>query len=71
MHAGYIKYVNGESIEDLSKIREQLLIPTECKKFGQYAVMIKDGPEFFNRVESAAYSNDYPIARGQSFPIQK
>ena len=64
MHAGYIKYVNGQSIEDLSQIRERLLIPPECKKFGRFAVMIKNGPEFFNRVESAALSNDYPIARG-------
>ena len=64
MHAGYIKIINNQSTEDLSQITKQLQIPPECKEFGQYAVMIKNGQEFFDRVEKAAWSNDYPIKRG-------
>ena len=48
----------------MAEIRNQLLIPRECEEFGQYAVVIKNGLEFLNRVKKAANVNNYRVAHG-------
>ncbi len=64
MHAGYFKKADNRILEDLSQIRKQLLVPAECKKFGQFAVVIKNGPEFLNRVKIAAQRKGYRETHG-------
>ena len=64
MHAGHIRKADSRNLEDLSQIRKQLLIPTECKKFGKFAVVIKNGLEFLNRVKIAAQLKGYRETHG-------
>ena len=64
MHAGHVESSGTRPLEDLCQIRKRLLIPEECKKFGQIAVAIKNGPEFLNRVKVAALMNGYREAHG-------
>ena len=40
------------------------MIPNECEKFGQYAVAIRNGPEFLKRVKKTAELHNYRIAHG-------
>ena len=54
MHAGHIRKADSRTLEDFSQIKKQLLIPTECKKFGEIAVVINNGLEFLDRVKIAA-----------------
>ena len=64
MHAGYIRDSDIPPPGDLHQIRKRLLIPEECRKFGQFAVVIKNGPEFLNRVKTAARLQRYREAHG-------
>ena len=64
MHAGCVEDSGTGPLKDLRQIRKRLLIPEECKKFGQIAVAIKNGPEFFNRVKVAALLRGYREAHG-------
>ena len=53
--------VSNETVELL---RRELLIPEECFKLGEYAVVIKDVSDFVDRMRAAAFSHGYRIARG-------
>ena len=64
LYAACIRNCGQELPQDLEEIRHHSLIPTECEKFGKYAVVITNGPEFLNRVENAAKSNSYQEAHG-------
>lgn len=64
MHAGYVTNSGTPPLEDLHQIRNRLSIPEECKKFGEIAVVIKNGPEFLNRVKLAAEERRYREAHG-------
>ena len=64
MHAGHIQSVDGQSFEDVTRIKQRLLIPEECKKFGQTTVVIKNPREFLNRIEAAAQLKSYREAHG-------
>lgn len=64
MHAGYLTDFGTPLIEDLHQIRKRLSIPEECRKFGDIAVVIKNGPEFLNRVKVAAQRHHYREAHG-------
>ena len=64
MHAGYIRKSDSPPPDDSSQIRTLLLIPEECNKFGRFAVVIKNGPEFLNRVKLAARQQRYREAHG-------
>ena len=59
MHAGYVNETDVRFLDDSSKLRELLLIPDECMKFGQIAVVIKNGPEFLKRVSDTARALSY------------
>ena len=61
-YAGYIRNYNSQLTE--AEIKNQLIIPRQCDKFGQYAVVIKDGAEFFKRVKQATNARDYREAHG-------
>ncbi|MCY4303348.1 MAG: hypothetical protein OXC62_00955 [Aestuariivita sp.] len=63
MHAGYVENYTDCSIEDLEQIRKRLLIPEECKKFGEIAVVITNQVEFFKRIKAKADSCEYGFAR--------
>lgn len=54
LYAGYMRDDRHTNTIDIAKLRSQLLIPQECDKLGPYAVAIKNGPEFLNRVNRAA-----------------
>lgn len=62
MHAGHLEDSSAPPPEDLEQVRERLLIPEECKKFGQIAVVIKNVPELLNRIRIAAHSRGYGVA---------
>ena len=64
LYAGNTKDYSPVPKPEISKIRSQLLISRECEQFGKYAVLIKDGPEFLNRVKRAAKSKNYREAHG-------
>ena len=64
MHAGFVTDSGTPPIEDLHQIRTRLSIPEECRKFGHIAVVIKNGPEFLNRVKVAAQRLRYREAHG-------
>lgn len=65
MHAAHVENSGTGPLEDLRQIRKRLLIPEECKKkFGRIAVLIKNGPEFFNRIKGAALLRGYREAHG-------
>lgn len=64
MHAGYIRPIDEQTFEDLTQIKQGLLIPEECKKFGQNTVVIKNAPEFLNRIKAAARLKGYSEAHG-------
>lgn len=53
--------VSNENIEEL---REQLIIPDECRRLGEHAVVVNDVPEFVRRMEAAAGVNRYRMSRG-------
>lgn len=64
MHAGYVENSGTGPLKDLRQIRKRRLIPEECKKFGQITILIKNGPEFFNRIKVAALLRGYREAHG-------
>ena len=64
LYSGKISNYSQGSKPKISEIRNQLIISTECEQFGQYAVLITDGPEFLNRVKKAAKLKNYREAHG-------
>ena len=61
-YAGYIRNYSPTLTED--EIKNQLIIPRKCEEFGQYAVVIKDNAEFFNRVKRATNAKNYREMHG-------
>ena len=63
VHSGSLDmvHVSNDNIEGL---RQQLVIPEECRALGEHAVVINNVPEFIRRMETAAQVNSYRIARG-------
>ena len=64
LHAGTLESQGHEPPLSPSEMKDRLLIPNECEKFGPYAVAIRSGPEFLNRVKRAAELHDYRMAHG-------
>jgi len=64
MHAGYVENSVHPPPEDLDQIRKHLLIPEECKKFGEIAVLITNPVEWLDRIKAKARSCHYNTARG-------
>ena len=53
--------LSNDSIESL---RQELTIPDECSSLGKYAVVVKNVPEFINRMRFCAQAKDYRIRCG-------
>ena len=64
MYAVHIGGIQSIRSEDLSVIRRKLELPEKFTRLGRYAVVVKDFPEFFRRVETAADLRGYRIRRG-------
>ncbi len=63
VHSGNLDMatVSNENIEEL---RKQFLIPDECRRLGEQAVVVNNVPELIRRMEAAAAANNYRVARG-------
>ena len=64
LYAGNTRDYGQAPLPKRSQIRNQLLISRECEQFGQYAVLIKDGVEFLNRVKKSAKLKNFRVAHG-------
>lgn len=62
-HTGDIDLGNlsAQNVEDL---RKQLELSEDCQKLGRFAVVIKNIPEFMNRIESTVEQKGYRLSRG-------
>lgn len=49
---------------NIEAFKQQIKVPEDCLKLGKYAVLVTDLPKFFQRMKSAAESQDYQIGRG-------
>ena len=47
------------SSENIDRLRKQLKIPPECLKLGKFAVIVKNIPEFIERMKAASVSRNY------------
>ena len=67
MHAAHSGDVNLNSVSnaDISALRRQLTIPDECLALGNYAVVVRNVPEFVQRMRLAAREKSYGIAWGR------
>ena len=64
LYAACIRNCGQELSQDLSEIRNHVLISKKCEQLGRLAVVIRNGPEFLNRVTSSAKLNGYREAHG-------
>ena len=62
VHSGSLDmvHVSNDNIEEL---RQQLIIPDECRALGEHAVVINNVPEFIKRMEATAQVKGYRMAR--------
>ena len=51
------------SNDNIEELRDELTIDERCLSLGNYAVIVKDVPEFIMRMESSARSRGFQIAR--------
>ena len=56
LHAAYIRDSDLASLsnDNIEILRQKLTIPDGCLLLGKYAVVVKNGPEFINRMESCS-----------------
>ena len=68
MTAGYINEQEFEAIlaktAPLNIVKEKLRIHEDCLKFGKYAVIVLNIPEFIERVKGFAIAHNYSVTRG-------
>ena len=64
LYTGRIKNAKNGRRTDPDKIRRQLLIHERCKKFGDYVVLLTNGPEFLRRLTIAADNRGIRAAHG-------
>lgn len=62
-HSGDID-LNDLSAENIEALRRQLEIPEDCHKLGKYAVIVKNVPEFIDRIQKRAELNQYRMFCG-------
>ena len=65
----YAAHSGNLDVRDMLKgndeaFRQQIRVPKDCLKLGEYAVLITNLPKFVQRMEAAAKSRDYKIYRG-------
>ena len=59
-----IRNCGQEFSKDVSEIRNLVLIPKKWEQLGRFAIVIRNGPEFLNRVTTSAKQNGYREAHG-------
>ena len=64
LYAACIRNSSEKFPRELSEIRNHLLIPKKCEELGKFAIVIRNGPKFSNRVTSSAKLNGYREAHG-------
>ena len=64
LYAACVRNLTEEIPRDLSEIRNHVLIPKKCEQLGRFAIVIRNGPEFLNRVTSSAKLNSYQEVHG-------
>ena len=65
MYTVHTGNLTGESLSDISMLRQQLVIPDPCFALGEYAVLVKDVNEFARRMIHAAGQKGYRIAHNR------
>ena len=63
VHSGSLDMAQVSHV-NIEELRKEFLIPDECRRLGEHAVVVNNVPEFIRRMESAAEVNSYRIARG-------
>ena len=65
LHAGHIRDSDLASLsnDNIEILRQKLTMPDVCLLLGKYAVVVRNVPEFINRMESAARAKGYRILR--------
>ena len=63
VHSGSLNMANVSN-ENIEELRQQFLIPDECRALGERSVVVDNVPEFIKRMETAAQVNSCKMARG-------
>ena len=64
LYAGTIESSKLAGMKNVLEVKKALLIPEKCESLGRFAVLIKNGSEFFKRVERAALLRNYKLVKG-------
>ena len=61
MHAAHTGALDVDALsnENIEVLRQELLVPVDCSKLGEHAVVVKDVPGFIKRVEAAVKAKGY------------
>ena len=61
MHAAHTGALDVDALsnENIEVLRQELLVPVDCSKLGEHAVVVKDIPGFIKRVEAAVKAKGY------------
>ena len=62
-HTGALD-IGDLSNENIEVLRQELMVPVDCLKLGEYAVVVKNVSGFINRVAAAVKENGYEGRRG-------
>ena len=66
LHAGHSGVLDMATVSNrnIEELRQQLIIPDECRALGEHCVVVDNVPEFVRRMESAAQGSGYRTSRG-------
>ena len=61
MHAAHTGALDVDALsnENIEVLRQELLVPVDCSRLGEHAVVVKDVPGFIKRVEAAVKAKGY------------
>ena len=62
VHSGSMDMANVSN-ENIEELRQQLIIPDECRALGEHSVVVNNVPEFTKRMETASQANSLRMAR--------
>ena len=63
VHAAHSGDLDLASLSNIEPLRQKLTIPDKCLSLGNYAVVVKNVPEFINRMKTSARAKGYGIAQ--------
>ena len=64
MYAGHSNDFQPKTDDALQELKKHIEIPDHCLQLGRYAVLIRDAPEFFKRVQAAVDRQGYKHCGG-------